>query len=91
MNLEAQELEHTVLELKEKDPTDGTQATKIKVATNQEKAKALVLLRLHIHDSLKSECLFIKDFQKNCGTPLLKDLITTKGCFFHKLAMSGRI
>ncbi|XP_057543447.1 uncharacterized protein LOC130821677 [Amaranthus tricolor] len=61
MNLEAQGFEHTVLEVKEKDPIDGTQATKLKVATNQEKAKALVLLRHHIHDNLKSKYLFIKD------------------------------
>ena len=61
MNLEAQGLEHTVIEVKEKDQTEEAQATKIKVATNQEKAKALVLLRHHIHDSLKSEYLFIKD------------------------------
>ncbi|XP_057535405.1 uncharacterized protein LOC130813586 [Amaranthus tricolor] len=61
MNLEVQGLEHTVLRVNEKDRTDGTQAIKIKVATNQENAKALVLLRHHIHDSLKSENLFIKD------------------------------
>ncbi|XP_057545799.1 uncharacterized protein LOC130824799 [Amaranthus tricolor] len=48
-------------EVKEKDPIDGTQTTKIKIATNQEKAKVLVLLSHHIHDSLKSEYLFIKD------------------------------
>ena len=49
------------MEIKENDPTDGTQATKIRVVTNQEKAKALVLLRHHIHDRLKYEYLFIKD------------------------------
>ena len=61
MNLETQGLEHTIWEVKKKYPTDGTQATKIRVTTNQEKAKALVLLRHHINDSLTSEYLFIKD------------------------------
>lgn len=45
INLEAQELEHTIIEVKEKDSMtkDGTQTTKIRVAINQEMANAFVI------------------------------------------------
>ena len=63
-NLRAQGLEHTI-ENKDvpKTTTDSTTSSTVvaKTVTEQDKAKALVLLRHHLHDSLKIEYLLVED------------------------------
>ncbi|XP_021753842.1 uncharacterized protein LOC110719252 [Chenopodium quinoa] len=65
MNLKAQGLEHTVKDNKSPSgqATDATTSatTVVKPVTEQEKAKALVLLRHHLHESLKTE--YMMDFK----------------------------
>ena len=69
MNLKAQGLEHTIKNNKSPSgqaTTATTSATTtttstIPVATEQEKAKALVLLRHHLHEGLKTEYLMVED------------------------------
>ncbi|XP_021754923.1 uncharacterized protein LOC110720225 [Chenopodium quinoa] len=60
MNLKAQGLEHTIKEItipgNEKDAP-----AQVKVPTDQEKAKAIVLLRHHLHNSLKTEYLMVEN------------------------------
>ncbi|XP_056695456.1 uncharacterized protein [Spinacia oleracea] len=55
MNLKAQGLDHTIKDIM----VPGT--TEIKTATEQEKAKATVLIRHHLHDSLKTEYLMVEN------------------------------
>ncbi|XP_021771458.1 uncharacterized protein LOC110735576 [Chenopodium quinoa] len=65
MNLKAQGLEHTVKDSKSPSgqTTDTTTSamTVEKLVTEQEKAKALVLLRHHLHEGLKTE--YMMDFK----------------------------
>ncbi|XP_021723773.1 uncharacterized protein LOC110691163 [Chenopodium quinoa] len=65
MNLKAQGLEHTVKENKSPfgQTTDATFSvmTVVKPITEQDKAKALVLLRYHLHEGLKTE--YMMDFK----------------------------
>ncbi|XP_021744837.1 uncharacterized protein LOC110710803 [Chenopodium quinoa] len=65
MNLKAQGLEHTVKENKSPpgQTTDTTTSamTVEKPITEQEKAKALVLLRHHLHEGLKTEYMMVED------------------------------
>jgi len=62
MNLKAQGLEHTIKANQNVSTVTG-QATDdtTKIITEQEKAKALVLLRHHLHESLKTEYLLVED------------------------------
>ncbi|XP_056685461.1 uncharacterized protein [Spinacia oleracea] len=55
MNLKAQGLDHTIKDIM----VPGI--TEIKTATEQEKAKATVLIRHHLHDSLKTEYLMVEN------------------------------
>ncbi|XP_021756865.1 uncharacterized protein LOC110721938 [Chenopodium quinoa] len=65
MNLKSQGLEHTVKE--NKSPSSQTTDTTISAMTvakpviEQDKAKALVLLRHHLHEGLKTEYMMVKD------------------------------
>ncbi|XP_021754996.1 uncharacterized protein LOC110720303 [Chenopodium quinoa] len=65
MNLKAQGLEHTVKENKSPSgqTTDATSSatTVEKPITEQDKAKALVLLRHHLHEGLKTEYMMVED------------------------------
>ncbi|XP_021775350.1 uncharacterized protein LOC110739202 [Chenopodium quinoa] len=65
MNLKAQGLEHTVKDNKSPSgqTTDTTTSamTVEKPVTEQEKAKALVLLRHHLHEGLKTEYMMVED------------------------------
>ncbi|XP_057249662.1 uncharacterized protein LOC104884621 isoform X2 [Beta vulgaris subsp. vulgaris] len=61
MNLKAQGLEHTIQSITAQQNDATTSTTSVKIATEQEKAKALVLLRHHLHDSLKTEYLLVDD------------------------------
>ncbi|XP_021767021.1 uncharacterized protein LOC110731477 [Chenopodium quinoa] len=65
MNLKAQGLEHTVKENKSPSgqTTDTTTSamTVAKPVTEQDKAKALVLLRHHLHEGLKTEYMMVED------------------------------
>ncbi|XP_021766591.1 uncharacterized protein LOC110731048 [Chenopodium quinoa] len=65
MNLKAQGLEHTVKENKSLSgqTTDATSSTMTveKPITEQDKAKALVLLRHHLHEGLKTEYMMVED------------------------------
>ncbi|XP_021735694.1 uncharacterized protein LOC110702299 [Chenopodium quinoa] len=60
MNLKARGLEHTIKEItipgNEKDAP-----AQVKVPTDQEKAKVIVLLRHHLHNSLKTEYLMVEN------------------------------
>ncbi|XP_021859029.1 uncharacterized protein [Spinacia oleracea] len=55
MNLKAQGLDHTIKDIL----VSGT--TEIKTAIEQEKAKATVLIRHHLHESLKTEYLLVEN------------------------------
>ncbi|XP_021718901.1 uncharacterized protein LOC110686609 [Chenopodium quinoa] len=65
MNLKAQGLEHTVKENKSPSgqTTDATSSamTVEKPIIEQDKAKALVLLRHHLHEGLKTEYMMVED------------------------------
>ncbi|XP_021738394.1 uncharacterized protein LOC110704888 [Chenopodium quinoa] len=65
MNLKAQGLEHTVKENKSPSgqTTDTTTSamTVAKPVTEQDKAKALVLLRHHLHEGLKTKYMMVED------------------------------
>ncbi|XP_021719474.1 uncharacterized protein LOC110687165 [Chenopodium quinoa] len=65
MNLKAQGLEHTVKDNKSPSgqATDANTSamTVVKPVTKQEKAKALVLLRHHLHEDLKIEYMMVED------------------------------
>lgn len=59
-NLKAQGLEHTIKYITVPGAQKDDPST-IKIATEQEKARATVLLRHHLHESLKSEYLMVED------------------------------
>ncbi|XP_021725325.1 uncharacterized protein LOC110692603 [Chenopodium quinoa] len=61
-----------------------------KPVTEQEKAKALVLLRHHLHEGLKTEYMMV-EVPKNYGIALMKDLDTTKGFSFLRHYLTGQI
>ncbi|XP_021730989.1 uncharacterized protein LOC110697892 [Chenopodium quinoa] len=68
MNLKDQGLEHTVKDNKSpsSQTTDTTNSTMtvVKPVTEQEKAKALGLLRHHLHEGLKTEYMMVEDLKE---------------------------
>nr|ACY01924.1 hypothetical protein [Beta vulgaris] len=69
MNLKAQGLEHTIKEVTTQQGDATTTAASVKIATVQENAKALVLLRHDLHESLKSEYLLVEDPKELWDSP----------------------
>ncbi|XP_021769888.1 uncharacterized protein LOC110734150 [Chenopodium quinoa] len=94
MNLKAQGLEHTIKDNKSpsSQTTDTTTSvvTVVKPVIEQEKAKALVLLRHHLHEGLKTKYMMVED-PKGLWDCLLKNLDTTKGCSFLRHYLTRQI
>lgn len=61
MNLKTQRLKHTIKDVTTQQGDATTTVASVKIAIVQEKAKTLVFLNHHLHESLKTEYLLVDD------------------------------